>query len=76
MDVDTHVDGPPQCLDAQLCYTSHPSSQAVCSGGGDVFPTMANEPPISPRRNAWDWSVGGLDGTPIGSMDGFMDIDG
>ena len=31
-------------------------------------------PPVSPRRNAWDWSVGGL-GTNIGSMDGFMDID-
>lgn len=39
----------------------------------DVVIEVLPEPLVSPRRNAWDWSVGGL-GTDLVSMDGFLEI--
>ncbi|MCJ1430829.1 hypothetical protein MMC27_000179 [Xylographa pallens] len=42
--------------------------------GREILVEVMHDAPISPRRNAWDWSVGGL-GPHMGSMDGFMDID-
>ena len=42
--------------------------------GREIVVEVLPGTPVSPRRNAWDWSVGGL-GSNLGSMDGFMDID-
>ncbi|MCJ1393660.1 hypothetical protein MMC18_006536 [Xylographa bjoerkii] len=42
--------------------------------GREIVVEVLPDQPVSPRRNAWDWSVGGF-GSHVGSMDGFMDID-
>ncbi|MCJ1419599.1 hypothetical protein MMC32_005954 [Xylographa parallela] len=42
--------------------------------GREIVMEVLHDAPVSPRRNAWDWSVGGL-GPHMGSMDGFMDFD-
>ncbi|MCJ1294576.1 hypothetical protein MMC34_006134 [Xylographa carneopallida] len=44
------------------------------SEGREIVVEVLHDTPVSPRRNAWDWSVGGL-GPNMRSMDGFMDID-
>ncbi|MCJ1399241.1 hypothetical protein MMC11_002443 [Xylographa trunciseda] len=42
--------------------------------GREIVVEVLPDLPLSPRRNAWDWSVGGF-GSNVGSMDGFMDLD-
>ncbi|MCJ1282491.1 hypothetical protein MMC26_001814 [Xylographa opegraphella] len=47
---------------------------STLEGHDEIVVDVLPDAPGSPRRNAWDWSVGGL-GPNMGSMDGFMDID-
>ncbi|MCJ1474122.1 hypothetical protein MMC13_002780 [Lambiella insularis] len=66
VDDDTYEVGP---RSGPLNFDYNPDFDAEGEVVVDVLPDAP-----SPRRNAWDWSIGGL-GSELASMDGSMDLD-